>query len=115
MARRGLRRIHVAQLTPHEPPPPGCVAGVNTHDTPTFAAGGGGRAELEAVLDGLARSPAWLVLATLEDLWLETRPQNVPGTGGAERPNWRGRMRVSLDELPARGDLIATLLHARRA
>jgi 4-alpha-glucanotransferase len=35
----------------------------------------------------LARSPAEVMLVTLEDLWLEQAPQNVPGTYH-ERPNW---------------------------
>ena len=35
----------------------------------------------------LADSPAELVLVNLEDLWQETEPQNVPGTG-QELPNW---------------------------
>jgi 4-alpha-glucanotransferase len=42
---------------------------------------------LTACLSYLAASPAQVVLVNLEDLWLETRPQNVPGTG-VERANW---------------------------
>jgi 4-alpha-glucanotransferase len=42
---------------------------------------------LTACLSYLAASPARVVLVNLEDLWLETRPQNVPGTG-VERANW---------------------------
>jgi 4-alpha-glucanotransferase len=45
------------------------------------------RAALGATLD-LARGPAAVVLVNLEDLWLESAPQNVPGTSD-ERPNWR--------------------------
>lgn len=48
----------------------------------------------------LAASPARDVLITLEDLWLEPRPQNVPGTG-PERPNWRRPCATSLDALLA--------------
>ena len=36
----------------------------------------------------LAAGPAEVALVTLEDLWLEPEPQNVPGTSD-ERPNWR--------------------------
>jgi 4-alpha-glucanotransferase len=36
----------------------------------------------------LAESPAHMVLVTMEDLWLEPAPQNVPGTSD-DRPNWR--------------------------
>lgn len=39
-----------------------------------------------AMID-LARGPAEVMLVTLEDLWLERSPQNVPGTY-RERPNW---------------------------
>jgi 4-alpha-glucanotransferase len=38
------------------------------------------------------------VLVTLEDLWLEERPQNVPGTS-TERQNWRRRASRSLEEI----------------
>ncbi len=44
------------------------------------------QAILTACLSYLAASPARVVLVNLEDLWLETRPQNVPGTG-VERAN----------------------------
>ena len=51
-----------------------------------------GKASAQAVhtacMAYLSASSANLVLVNLEDLWLETQPQNVPGTG-QERPNWR--------------------------
>ncbi len=46
----------------------------------------------------MAASPARLVLLNLEDLWLETVPHNVPGTG-LEHPNWRHRNRFTLEDL----------------
>jgi 4-alpha-glucanotransferase len=55
---------------------------------------GGGRqpeAVLEALLRFLGESAAELVAVNLEDLWLEHRPQNVPGTA-SERPNWRRKL-----------------------
>lgn len=59
--------------------------------------------QFEAVLRGalacLAQSPAGLVLVNLEDLWGELKPQNVPGTSEAERPNWVRRARRSLAEI----------------
>ena len=64
------------------------------HDEPTT------REALWGCLAFLAESPAEVVLVQLEDLWLETRAQNVPGTS-SERSNWRGRMRLSLEELAA--------------
>lgn len=62
-----------------------------------------GRGRAAAVLAGalafLGRSPARMVMVSLDDLLLERRPQNVPGTS-SERPNWRGRMAVPIEELP---------------
>ncbi len=61
----------------------------------------------------LGRSEAGLVLASLEDLWLETEPQNVPGTPALE--NWRRRARRPIEAVtegaPAR--LLGTLNAAR--
>lgn len=58
----------------------------------------------------LAASPSRDVLITLEDLWLERAPQNVPGTG-PERPNWRRPLARALPELEAHlafvGELVA--------
>jgi 4-alpha-glucanotransferase len=112
-------------------PSPGAIAAVATHDMPPFARfwadaegrvrtaivgflGARGflspdeeddpRAVLEACLAFLAASRAPFVVATLEDLWLETRPQNVPGTG-PERPNWRVRMRHTVEELDDQEDV----------
>ncbi len=46
---------------------------------------------LEAALGQMASSKAGAVMVSLEDLWLERRPQNLPGTPSSARPNWRGR------------------------
>lgn len=53
---------------------------------------------LAALLKFLSRSKAELVLVTLEDLWLETQPQNTPGTS-TERVNWKRKARYSIEEL----------------
>lgn len=70
------------------------------------------REDPSAVLRGclrfLATSPAAIVVATLEDLWLEPRPQNVPGTH-LEHPNWRRRAAIGLDELRTTEAFEATL------
>ncbi len=55
-------------------------------------------AVLSAFLRHLAESRAEMSMLTLEDLWLEERPQNTPGTT-SERVNWRRRCRLSLDEI----------------
>ncbi len=52
---------------------------------------------LEAALERFAASPARLAVVNLEDLWLETRPQNEPGTTMDERPNWRRKARYMLE------------------
>jgi 4-alpha-glucanotransferase len=52
----------------------------------------------------LAASPADMVLINLEDLWLETEPQNVPGTS-QERPNWRRRLKYTLSEIRQNADV----------
>ncbi|MBM3881285.1 MAG: 4-alpha-glucanotransferase [Verrucomicrobia bacterium] len=54
---------------------------------------------LRALLEQLSASPARWLLVNLEDLWLETLPQNVPGTS-TERVNWRRKLRLTLDALP---------------
>jgi len=56
---------------------------------------------LAGCLAYLRRSAAKIILVNLEDLLLDRRPQNVPGTG-SERPNWRRKIAVSLEELPQR-------------
>ena len=63
---------------------------------------------LYASLGHLARSAAAWVLVNLEDLWLETRPHNVPGTG-PERRNWRRRAAYALEEFSINAEVNATL------
>ncbi len=62
----------------------------------------------KALLRRLGKSKAGLVLATLEDLWLERDPQNVPGTTG-ER-NWRRRSSRPLEAMS--DETVAELLRA---
>jgi 4-alpha-glucanotransferase len=59
-------------------------------------------------LEHLAASAARLVLINLEDLWMESEPQNVPGTHD-ERPNWRRKARLSLEEMSRRPEVAAML------
>jgi 4-alpha-glucanotransferase len=65
-------------------------------------------AVLRAALDYLAASPAKLVLLFLEDLWRETRPQNVPGTT-TEYPNWRRRARFRFESFRRLPEVTSTL------
>jgi 4-alpha-glucanotransferase len=63
---------------------------------------------LRAFLKYLAMSEASLLLINFEDLWEETRPQNVPGTW-EERPNWRGKARFSFEEFRSMPRVLETL------
>lgn len=67
-------------------------------------------AVLRACLAFLGRSDARAVVVNLEDLWLERRPQNVPGTAG-ERPNWRRRAARTLESVRD-DEAIASVLRA---
>lgn len=70
----------------------------------------GDREVLLAILKFLASSDAGVVLVNLEDLWLETRPQNVPGTG-EERPNWKRKARRTFEEFSESAE-VRDVLHA---
>lgn len=72
---------------------------------------------LETVLVALASSRASWLIINLEDLWLETTSQNIPTTT-TERPNWRPRLKLTLDEI--RRDsrirrLLARIAESRRS
>lgn len=58
--------------------------------------GAGDRALHDALVVELSRGDAELVVLNVEDLWLEPRPQNVPGTS-SERPNWRRPLAHRID------------------
>ena len=63
---------------------------------------------LKACLSFLADSQARIVLVNLEDLWLETQPQNVPSTKN-EYPNWRCKAQYSLEEFCQMPQVLDTL------
>lgn len=60
-------------------------------------AAAGTREVLKACLAYLSASRARIVLVNLEDLWLETRSQNVPGTG-EKFPSWQRKARYGLED-----------------
>jgi 4-alpha-glucanotransferase len=71
-------------------------------------------AALHALLNHLARGGAEMLLVNMEDLWLETRPQNVPGiTEG--HPNWRGRAARTLEQIQEDGSIRELILGLARA
>jgi 4-alpha-glucanotransferase len=57
-----------------------------------------GKNLLNGCLEFLRKSKASIVLHNLEDLWGETKPQNIPATT-SEHANWRRRMRYSMERL----------------
>ena len=56
-------------------------------------------AALVGLLEYLARSRADFVLVTLEDLWLEHDPQNIPGTTSDEHASWVRPLALSLEQM----------------
>jgi len=126
------------------PVPEGALATLNTHDLPPFAAalkdeGLRDRVEeltasfpdarpgnasipeehpdlqiLGGILQWLGRQPAGLVVVNLEDLWLEERPQNEPGTTGSG--NWRRKASLPFEEFSTDVGVLRTLqaLHQSR-
>jgi 4-alpha-glucanotransferase len=83
---------------------------------PGVAGPAGASSALRLCLTHLAASPARLMLVDLEDLWLERRPVNRPGSG-PELPNWRTRSRRTLEELtgdPAIAELLGQIQQQRR-
>ena len=103
--RRRRQRAVLATL-----PDPGPAAAVDAADQESAET-----RMLRGCLGGLARSGADMLLVNLEDLWLEKRPQNVPGTG-PERLNWRRRARHALEvftDLPEVNETLRTLALAR--
>jgi 4-alpha-glucanotransferase len=71
------------------------------------------RQALTAALDYVASSPARMVLVNLEDLWLETARQNVPGTT-TEYPNWRRRTRYPFERIKVMPTVKGTLTRVDR-
>jgi 4-alpha-glucanotransferase len=65
-------------------------------------------AVLRGLLGHLSLSEARYLLVNLEDLWLETASQNVPGTG-PERRNWRNKTRLSFEQFSVAPDLLQIL------
>jgi 4-alpha-glucanotransferase len=73
------------------------------------------RSVLGALLDVLGASDAATVLVSVDDLVLETDPQNVPGTG-SDRPNWVRMLPCTLPELfadPSTEELLRRLQGSR--
>ncbi len=68
-----------------------------------------------AIHDYLAHAPSKIMLAQLEDVLGQRRQVNLPGTS-LERPNWRYRIMLDIEELPkdARWRELAAVLRAHR-
>ena len=80
-------------------------------------AAGDTRGFLAALLEWLGRSESPLVVAWIEDLWLEETGVNLPGTSSATRPNWQRPIRRLLDDVlnDAGVQELAHRLHKARA
>jgi 4-alpha-glucanotransferase len=63
---------------------------------------------LKACLAYMSASRARFVLVNLEDLWLETRAQNVPGVGD-KYPSWKNKARYNLEEILESPEVIGAL------
>jgi 4-alpha-glucanotransferase len=70
---------------------------------------------LEAILGWLGSSDSPLVSVALEDLWLEPRSVNIPGTASDRRPNWRRPWARSLEEIAVDPAVLARLSRLARA
>jgi 4-alpha-glucanotransferase len=73
---------------------------------------------LGALLAWLGGSESTLVIPWIEDLWLEERGVNLPGTRSSEHPNWQRPMSRVLDDImadPAVAAMIRRLDDARRS
>jgi len=57
-----------------------------------------GKNIFEGAVEFLSKSDADIVLLNPEDLWQETKAQNIPSTT-KEHPNWKRRLRYGLDRL----------------
>lgn len=120
MTQDRMLRSWVLELEVHGPgerapvPPEMSIASIATHDLPRFAAwwGAGAADALRPTLDQLAVSPARLVMVDVEDLWLERRPHNRPGTTFG---NWRHRSERTLEEMASAGEALARVDRLRRA
>ncbi|MCL1588759.1 MAG: 4-alpha-glucanotransferase [Actinomycetia bacterium] len=64
----------------------------------------------DALMEWIAGTDAAIALLNLDDLVMEERRQNVPGTY-MERPNWRLRNRVTIDDLAADESFTGLLRH----
>ena len=86
---------------------------------PALVAGGDaealGRAVVRALLDLLAEGPSRIVVPALEDLWLETAAQNIPGTLDDRHPNWRRRARYSLEVFRTMPEVVEVLESMHRS
>jgi 4-alpha-glucanotransferase len=73
----------------------------------------GERTVVLACLALLSTSRARGVMASLEDLWLERQPQNIPGTS-EEHPNWRRKARYTLEAFSQMPEVLDTLREVDR-
>lgn len=122
MLRSWVLEFEVAPDAPAPEPPELSVASIATHDLDRFVTfferpeqsswrrvmNGDARRALRASLDHMAASPACLVMADVEDLWLERWPHNRPGSG-PEAGNWQHRSAKTLEDIRSDGEVAGVL------
>jgi 4-alpha-glucanotransferase len=73
---------------------------------------------IDAIIDAanrwLAKSPAEIVLVSVEDLWGEAESQNIPTTT-TERPNWRRKFAKTIEEIVESERLAETIASVRNS
>jgi 4-alpha-glucanotransferase len=70
---------------------------------------------LARIFEWLGRSKSPLVVPWLEDLWLEDRGVNLPGTPSSVRPNWQRTMGPLLEDIFSSQDVADLLRRLNRA
>lgn len=91
------------------------LAGSGSVDRPSRLVEWDAAGALRLCLEHLAAGPARVVVVDLEDLWLERRPHNRPGTG-SEGANWQHRASRTLEEMATDAEIaeILTLIDRLR-
>jgi 4-alpha-glucanotransferase len=94
------------------------LAAATTHDLPTTAAFLAGRvpdvaAAARELHETIAATPSMLACAALEDVASQVVQPNVPGTID-EHPNWRVRLPLAIEDLPADAGAQGILAAIRR-
>lgn len=78
-----------------------------------LGSGDNSRTIIRALINYLTSTEAADVVINLEDLWFESKPQNVPGTN-ARRANWIRKARYKIEEFSLLPEVHGTLLELKK-